>query len=75
VANHAVVGKFNVHRHPPVAAAGDGRPSSSSTIFVPTGQPDNSPAFQRRNIIGTGTSPAGTAEQKNDFASGQLFHL
>jgi hypothetical protein len=27
------------------------------------GQPDNSPAFQRRVFAGTGTSPAGTAER------------
>jgi hypothetical protein len=34
-----------------------------SPAFVPTGQSDNSPAFQRRVIVGTGTSPAGTAER------------
>jgi hypothetical protein len=31
-------------------------------MFVPTGQPDNSPAFQRRVIVGIGMSPTGTAE-------------
>jgi hypothetical protein len=36
--------------------------SSSATCRVPTGQPDNSPAFQRRVFVGTGISPAGTAE-------------
>jgi hypothetical protein len=32
-------------------------------VFVPKGQPDNSPAFQRRVIVTTGTSPTGTAER------------
>jgi len=31
-------------------------------ILVPKGQSENSPAFQRRVIVGGGTSPTGTAE-------------
>src|ERR1700690_4281314 len=34
-----------------------------AAAFVPTGQPDNSPAFQRRVSVSTGTSPNGTAER------------
>jgi hypothetical protein len=30
--------------------------------LVPTGQSENSPAFQRRVIVGIGLSPTGTAE-------------
>ena len=37
--------------------------SGVAPAFVPTGQPDNSPAFQRRVIAGTGQSPTGTAER------------
>ena len=33
-----------------------------ATVFVPPGQSDNSPAYQRRVIAGTRTSPTGTAE-------------
>src|ERR1035437_9697179 len=31
----------------------------SAPVFVPTGQPDNSPAFQRRVLAGTGRVPPG----------------
>jgi hypothetical protein len=40
------------------------------------GQPDNSPAFQRRVFAGTGTSPAGTAERTaRGFHIGHHFDL
>jgi hypothetical protein len=43
--------------------------------FVPTGQPENSPAFQRRVFVGTGTSPAGTAEwTAHGFPDCPSFH-
>jgi hypothetical protein len=42
------------HGHPP---------SKTKSVPVPTGQPDNSPAFQRRVSVGSGASPAGTVER------------
>ena len=41
--------------------------ATSPPAFVPTGQPDNSPAFQRRVSVGVGTSPTGTAERTTMF--------
>jgi len=44
--------------------------------LVPTGQPDNSPAFQRRVIVGISTSPVGTAERTPQCSDHvPLFHL
>ena len=44
--------------------------------LVPSGQPGNSPAFQRRVSAGTGTSPAGTAERTSQYSCHvPPFHL
>jgi hypothetical protein len=40
------------------------------------GQTDNSPAFQRRVIVGAGMSPTGTVERMaHGFGHCQSFHL
>jgi hypothetical protein len=44
--------------------------------FVPTGQPENSPAFQRRVIVSIGMSPIGTADwTAQGFRRCQSYHF